>query len=48
MSTEFEHGIVRPSRPRHNGYHAGNFDNHPFPSEQQFRLLMSLQARHQV
>ena len=43
MDTEFEQGsVARSSRPRHNGYYAGDFRDRPFPTEEQFHQLMSL------
>lgn len=45
MSTEFEQGAyVRPHRHPHNGYYAGDFSHHAFPTPDQLQRLTRLRV----
>lgn len=48
MNTEDEHGTYVRSPQRHNGYYAGDFSHHPFPTGRDLRLLVGERVRSTV
>ncbi len=45
MNTEYEQGTYVGSVHPHNGYYAGDFSDHPFPTWQQLRQLANMPCR---